>query len=273
MGGHPRIIIGLGTGRCGTKSLSEILGVTHEAHPLPWLHDERLCRHAIKNVLQSGGDVGCYWLNYVDRLLELRPDAKFVCLRRGREATVKSWVRRFEGSERFALSVMHMDKWGRIYAPLMFPDYGDISLDEAAGRYWDGYYERAEELQEQYPESFRIYWMDKALGDRSVQKQVLRFAGIEKKTQTDRHANKGGTHDPEFGNLIREMVMWIIQNDEIYKGMRATLTPPRGSRLGVLAVEKGISQKETDDIVMDFTRLTDKLMGLWVPEKAFRLLA
>lgn len=256
-GDTPRnhIVIGLGSGRCGTRSLAAILGVTHEAMPLPWEQHDTLFLGALRRVEMSHGDVGCYWLNYTERVLRHHPDAKFVCLKRDRASTVKSWARRMRGSERFGLWVMHFDGIGRVHAPLMFPDYGTMPIEEAAGCYWDDYYEKAGKLEERYPENFRIFWMDRVLNDRKQQKRMLRFAGIDRKVRLGKHKNIGGRKDPEFGNAVREAIGFLIRNETIYRGTRAVIQPKPGSNLGALAVKRGISKKDTDEIVMDFDRL------------------
>jgi hypothetical protein len=266
MSKRQNIVIGLGSGRCGTKSLANILGIPHEAHPLPWQYNDRLFRRALDMVRLSGGDVGCYWLNYVDRVLAIHPHTKFVCLKRSRDQTVRSWCRRFLGSERFCLFVFHLDPNDRVRALNMFGDYGHASIEEAAGLYWDEYYRRAEILQEMYPESFRIFWMDRVMKDKRKQKQLVKFAGLRWKSHAETHENAGGIHDPEFGNVLREAVGWLVLNDRVYAKTKATIAPEPGSKLGELAVKSGISESPTDPIVIDFDRLTQRCKQGWIYE-------
>jgi hypothetical protein len=206
-------------------------------------------------IARHGGDVGCYWINHVDRMMQDYPKTKFVCLKRSRDDTVKSWVRRFRGSERFGLFVFHQDPDGRIRAPLMFPDYGDIPIREAAERYWDDYYREAARLEEEYPNNFRIFGMDRVLNSRRGRRGMLRFAGLPGSVTSKAHANQGGKKDPELGNALREVVGWLVKNEDVYRGTRATITPEPGSKLGLAAVAAGLSEAETDEIVMDFTSL------------------
>jgi hypothetical protein len=208
-------------------------------------------------VEKSGGDVGCYWLNYAEPLIALHPATKFICLKRDRAKTVRSWARRMKGRMAFGIYIMYVDADGRMHAPSLFPDYSGLSMEEAAGCYWDEYYNRAEKLQERYPEQFRIYSMLSVLNDRKCLKEMFRFAGLERKTSGIENRNKGGIRDPEFGNMLADWAAAIIRDQEIRPGMRALLTPSAGHRLGVLAVERGISKKDTDDIVMEFNRVED----------------
>ncbi|KPK68180.1 hypothetical protein AMJ82_08950 [candidate division TA06 bacterium SM23_40] len=251
------IIVGLGSGRCGTKSLAAILGLPHEAVALPWEHDERLFRAAMSKLSRTGGDVGCYWLTYAERVLETFPDTRFICLKRPRKETVASWVRRFAGAETFDLFVMHLDDEARIHAPRMFPDYGDRPIAEAAGLYWDEYYEKAEKLQERYQQCFRIFSMSPVLNEPMAQAEMLRFVGSKQATWTNFHKNKGTVKDPLLGNILRDVLGYLIRNEKVYAGTRATVTPKAGSQLGRAAVKRGISQQETDPILLDFGKLSE----------------
>lgn len=73
------LLIGLGTGRCGTVSLARMLNqhpmfdITHEARPLlPWVPDEALFTTSIQCILSRPGsvvgDVSFFWLPYVSML-------------------------------------------------------------------------------------------------------------------------------------------------------------------------------------------------------------
>ena len=102
------VVIGLGTGRCGTVSLSKLLSaqagvlVTHEAAPLlPWEVDRvKLERHVpyIQGWLDKGcsvaGDVAYFWLPYVPLFDEVFSRWKAVGLIRDRDEVVHSFLRK-----------------------------------------------------------------------------------------------------------------------------------------------------------------------------------
>ena len=88
-----KLILGMGTGRCGTRSLAELLNqqpeteVTHEQPPLfPWIprSDQsivaRLERFERRNSGGFTGDVASFYLPYVDQIVSARPDVRIVCL-------------------------------------------------------------------------------------------------------------------------------------------------------------------------------------------------
>ena len=97
------IILGIGTGRCGTGSLARVLNqqpdavCSYDEPPLlPWKRSddgqrmlrERFARfrlHAAKGIL---GDVARFYLPYVEDAIAVEPDVRIVCLRRPREEVV-----------------------------------------------------------------------------------------------------------------------------------------------------------------------------------------
>lgn len=161
------LVFGLGTGRCGTYSLVRLLNeqpgmhCTHEVGFLQWEPNEmKLARNLeflIARQSPWAADVGFYYLNYVDWILDIYPDARFVCLKRNRTATTKSWLLHTgPGNHWTAQDSIH-------WRPEMiatatgdyFPKY-DLPKKKGAERYWDEYYSKAEKLAEKY-EQFRIF--------------------------------------------------------------------------------------------------------------------
>lgn len=104
------LIIGLGTGRCGSLSLSYFLNnqpgikvlhegaINYQAHPLKWYNDHENVWKWIENLdklsdsNQYFGDIGMYFLPYVAFLIEKFPRSKFICLKREREAVIHSYL-------------------------------------------------------------------------------------------------------------------------------------------------------------------------------------
>ena len=94
---QPRLIFGLGTGRSGSTTLTHILKsipnsyVSHE-HPflVPWRNGEEIINWHLARMDALGshykvvGDVAHWWLPYVEHILKLRPDAKFLAVKRDR---------------------------------------------------------------------------------------------------------------------------------------------------------------------------------------------
>lgn len=167
----------MGSGRCGTASLANLLNkqadadVTHESCPLPWDFDSEIWEVMSNRLLSRKasivGDVGYYWINYIERLLKKVPEAKFICLKRDRQEVIESMWNFTRG-----LNVHPTDDWFRMY-----PRY-DAHPKDAVGLMWDDYYKIAELWQEKYPDAFLIMDMDVALNTKDGMKQMFKFLDI-----------------------------------------------------------------------------------------------
>lgn len=71
------MIIGMGTGRCGTQTFAKMFNLPHEKHSF-----------YITGKWES--DVSPVYINFVDNINEVVDDVKFVCLQRNRYDTVRS---------------------------------------------------------------------------------------------------------------------------------------------------------------------------------------
>ena len=91
------MIIGYGTGRCGTKSLALFLNqqpgyeVTHEGIALPWYPALSEIPASVYIMTENQGDVAYYWLQYVNRILSGRGDARAIHIWREEEQVVASF--------------------------------------------------------------------------------------------------------------------------------------------------------------------------------------
>jgi len=144
--------------------------VTHEACPLPWEFDAQAWDFMSQKLLgyqgEIIGDVGYYWINYVDSLLDILPQAVFVCLKREKDEVIISMWDYSRG-----LNVNPADPWYRMY-PLYNAD-----RKTAIGMMWDDYYEIAETMKNKYPDIFKIVSMNDLNTDEGVS-SILRFVGM-----------------------------------------------------------------------------------------------
>ena len=134
--------------------------VTWETHP-KW--PQRLDQ-------QGGGDVAFYWLPYIEMMIRRwGEDLRVICLQRGREATVESYLRKVHQRNPWQASSY---RWAPCY-----PKYSqDLTKREAIGRYWDAYYARAGELATRHDQVH--VFRTEALNDREEQRDLLCFAGV-----------------------------------------------------------------------------------------------
>ena len=215
-----KLVIGLGTGRCGTRSLTSLFqewGIpsSHEKYRLYWEPNKKQLSEALGQMVS---DVGFYWLNYVDLVIEQCPDAKFICLKRNKERMVASFARSFksplahkiawinhpDGEEvtRYCDTVTQEDldnmdlatrecveaDWDTPYAMrvtlpgLYFPAYDENDAEGSLRTYWDKYYAKSRKWQDLYPENFMIIDMNKALNTENGRKEIQNFIGISPNT-------------------------------------------------------------------------------------------
>jgi hypothetical protein len=201
------VIIGLGTGRCGTSSLAALLNgqpettCFHELNPssMAWTGAEATVGSLMRDfsdILQGGdrvvtadmvspnrlaplsrlaslervsaiGDVGSYYLPYVETMLARWPEIRFPCLQRDRSAVIESfvvklcsdgpvprnhWVKPGEGKWR-------ADRiWDRMFPKIEVP--AAAPLESYVAAYYDLYCEGAESIARKYPQNVRIFQTD-----------------------------------------------------------------------------------------------------------------
>lgn len=200
------LVIGLGTGRCGTNSLAALLdlqtdaAVTHErfGHGLHWeggLAQVDALIAAVRADLRSGlrlaGDVHSAYLPYAERLLSTRPAVRMVCLQRDRDATVASFESKTHRKANHWAPTRPFSRHARWNA--CFPTYpAELPKPEAIARYWDEYYREAERLQARDPDRFRVVPMTD-LNSEAGQRSILGFVGIaaaDQRVADDLHLNE-----------------------------------------------------------------------------------
>jgi hypothetical protein len=180
-------IFGLGTGRCGTHSLQMLLNsqqdtsITHEMFDSPslkWSFDEFLYTKNLDLMKNRSnhfiGDVGFYWLPYVEELIG-HYGAKFIVLQRDRESTVKSYLKKTKGRNHWQThnnNEYRKDKWD-----ICYPKFECSSKKEAIGLYWDLYYDTVHSLMTLYPENFKLYSMQD-LNNEGAMIEMLEWLGF-----------------------------------------------------------------------------------------------
>ena len=188
-----RIVIGLGTGRCGTLSLRALLqcqpdtNATHETMLLPYRVNDRKLEQYMQKLHRRKeevvADVALWNLPYVTSILAKYHNTKFICLKRDKDAVVTSFIRKTPKRNHWtSFDSVHWDSkaWPReARCPYQrcYPRF-DADKKEAIELYWD-YYEVISEMYEQaFPDSFRIFPVE-YLNIRDGCEKILSFAGYE----------------------------------------------------------------------------------------------
>ena len=198
-----RIVFGTGSGRCGTVSLAVLLDtqdramVSHETlGPTLTVEDPNGEAQALLDAYQAQlagedvqvvGDVMGTWIWHAEDLILADERVRFVCLKRNREETVRSFLAKKPDSNRWQRSEWDGDPWG-----LTSPWYDDDLTKEAAVRaYWEDVYSTAARLEHDYPGRFRVFPIQ-ALNSNSGVRAILRFVGFPSpRIETGIHLNRG----------------------------------------------------------------------------------
>ena len=181
------VILGLGTGRCGTHSLRHVLNsqhdsdVTHEFGDrpvLPWVYSELHFQQSL-DALRSRdssfiGDVAFYLLPYLPRFIEEfgLENIRLVFIQREREATVKSYLSWSGDRDHWTAG-----KRPRTPSPwdVCFPNYELAKKEDAIRAYWDEYYDTMTHYVENYgAHSLQI----EQLNDAQAVEELLTFCGF-----------------------------------------------------------------------------------------------
>ena len=191
-----RSFIGIGTGRCGTKSLTNIIKackntrVSHEHFPSNWYAPGPNIGRLIIG-MRSGkhpsfpttgrstliGEVSCALLPHVQAIRDPVPDLRVICLHRNREDVVKSFMSWMVPSNlRPSDRVLRAEKFSGTNIPDVverFPVIDAATPEQAWGFYW----EMAEKLMEAVKEPVKHVWMN-SLNDDYTLESIFDFLEI-----------------------------------------------------------------------------------------------
>ncbi len=205
------IVLGIGTGRCGTQALMTFLNLQkintlHESILLPWDFDLVSLNSLLVKLSKTStidypdvGDVNFSLLNYIEPLLKsvcgenveigleqeyffpTNTAVRVLCLRRDKAETIKSWMNNHKNFN-FWSSAEHKCFAQGLYlkndiSGASFPKY-DLGKEAALANFWDDYYLKAAQLELVYPEAFKIFDMSELFSDTSVQEKLLDFLEI-----------------------------------------------------------------------------------------------
>lgn len=145
------MFVGIGTGRCGSTSLSKILNqcgdvkCTHEyrRYRVGWFDTKRKGANIfLEEAKGIYGDVAAYWLPHITWLRKKVP-LKVIVMIRPKEEFVDSINRLWRGENYFVKMHQFGPGWDRVIRKTP-----GKTLKDSAGKYWDFYYETARRLKD-----------------------------------------------------------------------------------------------------------------------------
>ncbi len=206
-----RLLIGLGSGRCGTLSLAKLLDdqpeamVSHEGKPfgeeqragvMYWIADKTTVWLTVARILyyeaEVVGDIAFVYLPQVDRIIDRHERVRFVCLEREKETCVPSLLAKVTRMEINPYQSHNGDRWPHSEGRFALPKFDSVdTLPEAIGLYWDMYHRKAVTLASLWPDKFRIFPMEDLNTEEGV-REILEFCGFENPVvQTGIRLNQG----------------------------------------------------------------------------------
>lgn len=195
---YQNLIIGLGTGRCGTASLSRLLRLqnnshfTHEfgASPLVNWEPNRIDFDKIYQKLRVRkeefiGDVAFYNLPYWQHILDLKEyDVKFIILKRNKKDTIKSYIRTTTDNNPFLEH--NGTRWGLYDWDKCYPKMNTSDKEEAISMYYDYYYDLCRIIP-----GDKCYWLNTdMLYNRDKCFKILKWCGFKEPKFQHFHLNK-----------------------------------------------------------------------------------
>lgn len=195
-----RLVLGLGSGRCGSTSLTALMATvdgslsTHENPPMIfWEHEEeQVAFHVrrftlLRRYFPLVFDASHWWLNVIDELFAIFPDAKGVGLHRDLEGCVQSFM---HVKERGPDTVNHWvspvngiwqaNNWDPAYPTYPIPESAHADPDRAkAGlirRYISEYNRDLKSLADRFRGRIMLIRTEN-LGCVSEQQRLFRFVG------------------------------------------------------------------------------------------------
>ena len=137
----------------------------------PMMVDETI--RQLRRLDRVVGDISFAWLRYIEHLSI--HGVRVICMRRDREATVRSYLARKRDLATMLPSVEPNFKIQ--YESL--PKFNNATREENARELWSEFYAQAEQVERLHPESFRIFEMDHVLNTKEGQSDMMQWAGFD----------------------------------------------------------------------------------------------
>ena len=223
---NKQLIISIGTGRCGSVSLSKFLSAQDN---ISVLHEGRLDSHKIRKLIKwendednlfewlefllslDGhkfvGDTGMYYLPYIEQIIDKYPEVKIIVMERNKEEVVKSYIKKTTGRNHWfdhdGKEWEKDDKWDPCY-----PKYDISNKEEALENYWEDYKNQTDNLILKFPEKIKK-WTIQALNTTSGKNEILNFLNYN----LDRNINQEFKHNTklksEKENFLNKIKKWF----------------------------------------------------------------
>jgi len=223
---NKQLIISIGTGRCGSVSLSKFLSAQEYVSVL---HEGRLDSHKIRKLIKWGndeknlfewlefllsldgnkfvGDTGMYYLPYIEQIIDKYPKVKIIVMEREKEEVVKSYIKKTTGRNHWfdhdGKEWDKDDKWDPCY-----PKYDIVNKEKALEKYWEDYKSQTDNLILKFPDKIKK-WTIQSLNTLNGKNEILNFLNYK----FDRNINQEFKHNTklksEKENFLNKIKKWF----------------------------------------------------------------
>ena len=223
---NKQLIISIGTGRCGSVSLSKFLSAQES---ISVLHEGRLDSHKIRKLIKWGndeknlfewlefllsldgnkfvGDTGMYYLPYIEQIIDKYPQVKIIVMERDKGEVVKSYIKKTIGRNHWfdhdGKEWDKDDKWDPCY-----PKYDIINKEKALEKYWEDYKSQTDNLILKFPDKIKK-WTIQSLNTLNGKNEILNFLNYN----LDRNINQEFKHNTklksEKENFLNKIKKWF----------------------------------------------------------------
>ena len=223
---NKQLIISIGTGRCGSVSLSKFLSAQEHVSVL---HEGRLDSHKIRKLIKWKndednlfewiefllsldenkfvGDTGMYYLPYIEQIIDQYPEVKIIVMQRDKEEVVKSYIKKTTGRNHWfdhdGKEWDKDDKWDPC-----FPKYNISNKEKALEKYWEDYKIQTDNLILKFPDKIKK-WTIQSLNTLNGKNEILNFLNYN----LDRNINQEFKHNTklksEKENFLNKIKKWF----------------------------------------------------------------
>ncbi len=188
-----QFIVGCGSGRCGTGTLADFLGLqkgiwgSHEGGFVPWGRDliafyQRIVMLTTETTEMRIATVSMYWKPYLSEIFRDFLNPKVIVLKRDKEKVVNSFSAMYRGRNFWStIDGNHWEGNDPGMHPLSdwFPKY-DLPKTEAIGKYWEEYYNDGaiDYYLKKFPKNMILIRAEDLWASEDSQKQILEFLDI-----------------------------------------------------------------------------------------------
>ena len=221
-----QLIISIGTGRCGSVSLSKFLSaqrltnIIHEGRIdhkkirklIKWDNDENELFKWLEYLISFDnskfvGDTGMYFLPYIQKIIQKYPSVKIIVMVREKDQVVKSYLKKTEGRNHWnhhnGIGWDLDEKWDPC-----FPNYKLINKKEALEKYWEEYKLETESLEKKYTNNLKIWSIDD-LNTNKGKNEILDFINFNLERKIDREFKHNTNLKSRKESIINKIKKWF----------------------------------------------------------------